>query len=153
MHSKLWRELPKGFLKWKDRRLYQLKYDVMQLVVQLAKEQKFKCALCSKDQDLIIEHDHEALERAGIPYTIDNIRGLVCGGCNSQLSIYEREERGEYIGLDNVSSRLSSFQFKAYTDAYKCRRDALREVLREGLREKQIRREARQPRRVPARHR
>ena len=130
MHFKLWQKLPNGFLAMKYWQWCKLDQDILQLVVQLANEQKFKCGLCARrDRDLIIEHDHEALERAGIPYTIYNVRGLVCRGCNSQLSIYEREERGEYIGLDNVSSRLSSLEFKAYVHAYECRADALREAL------------------------
>jgi hypothetical protein len=64
----------------------------MRLTVELAHEQEFECALCDEGHDLIIEHDHEPEEGRGHPYTIYNIRGLVCTRCNQALRAYEMED-------------------------------------------------------------
>jgi hypothetical protein len=54
-----WQKLPQRFLKMKYTSWGKLDYDVKQLVVELANSQRFKCALCSETDGLVIEHDHE----------------------------------------------------------------------------------------------
>ena len=121
MSYELWQKLPKRFLKKKYQWWYNLDQDVKQLIVELANDQKFKCALCTRDRDLIVEHDHEPQEGPGYPYTIYNIRGLVCSRCNWHLMVYEKEESGEYLNWENASSYLSSSDYENYVYAYKCR--------------------------------
>jgi hypothetical protein len=131
MSFALWQKLPEGFLKKGFSGWSQLDYGVKQLVVELARYQKFKCALCNNNKVLVIEHDHEPEEGRGNRPTIYNIRGLVCTACNNDLSVYEREERREYSGLENVTSRLSSREYEDYIDVYKCRISPLLEVAHE----------------------
>lgn len=131
MSFELWQKLPEGFLKKSYQQFCKLDHDVKRLIVELAIEQNFKCALCTRDRDLVIEHDHEPEEGAGDRITIHNIRGLVCHRCNSSLSVYERQERGEYFGLENVTSHLSNHDYDGYTHVYDCRVATLREALLE----------------------
>jgi hypothetical protein len=99
------------------------------LIVELANSQKFKCAICGQNHSLIVEHDHEPEEGRGDIYTVHNIRGLVCKGCNWHLMIYERDQRGEHRGWDNVdSSHISDSQYEGYVYDYECRVGELREA-------------------------
>jgi hypothetical protein len=50
----LWQKLPTDFLKKKYRGWCQLDYDVRCLIVELAENQKFKCALCNQTEGLEI---------------------------------------------------------------------------------------------------
>lgn len=127
----MWEQLPFGFLRRKFRSFMRLDYDARKLVIELAYQQKFKCALCSSTRNLIIEHDHEPFEGSGESPTVHNIRGLVCSRCNSDLSVYERYERGEYYGLEYVTPRISSYEYERYIYAYDCRVFSLRELLLE----------------------
>lgn len=127
----LWKKLPEGFLRKSYRQFYKLDHEVKRLIIELANNQKFKCALCTQDRNLIIEHDHEPEEGRGDRITIHNIRGLVCQQCNSSLSVYERQERGVYFGLENVTSYISSHRYERYVYAYECRTASLREALLE----------------------
>jgi hypothetical protein len=72
------------------------------VVVELAREQKFKCAFCDKAKGLIIEHDHWPERDSGDKLTIYNVRGLACSGCNWHLGTYEADERGDYRGFDDA---------------------------------------------------
>ena len=117
----VWGRLPQGFLKKKYRAWDRLDYWVQLLIVELAAEQRFKCVFCSDTQGLIIEHDHEPDEGDGDRLTIHNIRGLVCQRCNWHISLYERNERGEYTGWDHVDCFISSHDYEDYIDAYERR--------------------------------
>ena len=124
----LWNKLPYGFLNMKFRRWSKLGRDVQLLILELASEQKFKCALCSRDQDLVVEHDHDPEYGPGKPITIHNIRGLACQRCNWHLMIYEKDKNGEYRGFDEVYSHISDQRWESYIYAYECRVGALREA-------------------------
>jgi len=141
----LWQTFPDGFLKKKYRGWNQLDYEVQLLIVELAKAQNFKCAFCSQDWDLEIEHDHDPWEGAGDKPTIHNIRGLACRGCNGDISLYEREQRGEYSGLENVWSKISRHDYEDYADKYDCRVGALREAALEKAMGEYVYRCRRQP--------
>jgi hypothetical protein len=78
MSQSLWQSLPAGFLK--------KKYPAWDRLDQ---------------HGLEIEHDHDPEHGDGDRPTIYNIRGLVCRGCNWQLMMYEKKERGEYTGWVN----------------------------------------------------
>ena len=119
--SSLWGELPPGFLKKGDRGWDRLDYAVKLLIVELAEQQNFKCAFCSKNRGLIIEHDHYPEQGPGDRPTIHNIRGLTCHGCNVHLEWYEKEQRGDYVGLDSVYSRIDSSDYETYIYDYDCR--------------------------------
>lgn len=54
----LWQKLPEGFLKKKYSAWCRLDCEVQSLIFELANDQNFRCAFCSRDQNLIIEHDH-----------------------------------------------------------------------------------------------
>ncbi|MCW5691611.1 MAG: hypothetical protein KIT48_04540 [Pseudolabrys sp.] len=131
MSYELWKKLPEGFLRKNFQQFCKIDHDVKRLIVELAERQNFKCALCTRDRHLIIEHDHEPDEGAGDRITIRNIRGLVCHRCNTSLSVYERQESGNYFGLEHVTSYLSSHEYENYIYAYDCRVAALREALLE----------------------
>jgi hypothetical protein len=131
--EKLWLQLPRGFLKKAYGGWVRLDYGVQQLVVQLANKQGFKCAHCSRTGGLEIEHEHYPEEGCGKRLTIYNIRGLVCRSCNNDLSIYEKDARGEYRGFDNYdSSFISDQDYEIYIHEYECRVSPLLEALREG---------------------
>ena len=121
MSLKLWEKLPDGLLKIKQRNWSALGYDVKLLIVELAHEQGFKCAHCSKNRNLEIEHDHYPEHGPGDKYTIYNVRGLVCRGCNWHIGMYEAERRGEYNSWSDRFPRVSESQYYAYIDTYECR--------------------------------
>ncbi|MCW5686069.1 MAG: hypothetical protein KIT85_16860 [Pseudolabrys sp.] len=116
-----WNELPPRFLKKRHSSWKALRPEIQAVVVDLANKQGFKCALCDADSNLIIEHDHEPDEGAGDIFTIYNIRGLTCSRCNSALSVHERLERGEYVGLEISESRLSLHSYENYIGRYRSR--------------------------------
>jgi hypothetical protein len=117
----LWNKLPRGFLKKGFKGWDRLDYDVKLLIVELAEEQKFKCAHCNSERGLIVEHDHSPEFGGGDRYTIYNIRGLVCQRCNWHLMVYEKDRSGEYRGFDEVYSYISDQEYESYIYAYDCR--------------------------------
>jgi hypothetical protein len=118
MSDRLWSELPAGFLKKSPKGWMRLDRDVRRLVVELAREQKFKCAFCDKAKGLIIEHDHWPERGSGDKLTIYNVRGLACSGCNWHLGMYEADERGDYRGFDDAYIRIDENDFYPYAQAY-----------------------------------
>lgn len=136
MSIELWDKLPYRFVKIGHRRWCKLEHEVRLLIFDLATRQKFKCALCDEDRDLIIEHDHDPeIGSGGKKLTIYNIRGLVCSHCNRHLWIYEADARGDDRGWYNIdSSDHSADAYDDYIYYYDCRIDALRDkLLREQL--------------------
>jgi hypothetical protein len=129
MNSGLWAKLPPNFLKVGYKGWCRLDRGVQHLVVELAKKQHFKCALCSATRRLVIEHDHDPEEGHGDVPSILNIRGLACQRCNWHLRVYEAEQNGEYWNWENLSSRLSSHQYDSYDYAYRCRVSPLVEAI------------------------
>jgi hypothetical protein len=123
----LWDKLPPGLLSMGLKRWSKLDHDVRLLIFELANEQKFKCALCSRTRNLIVEHDHDPEHGPGKPITVHNIRGLACQRCNWHLMVYEKYLNGEYRGFDEASSNISSYQWENYIYAYECRVGDLRE--------------------------
>jgi hypothetical protein len=103
------------------------RYDVQVLVSNLAEEQGYKCALCSQNRNLEIEHDHDPEYGTGETLTIYNIRGLVCRGCNWHIMMYERNNNGEFISFGEASSRLSDYEWEKYIYPYERRVFALNE--------------------------
>jgi DNA-directed RNA polymerase subunit RPC12/RpoP len=91
----------------KYRSWVRLPGDVRQAIVDLADRQSYKCTHCEQNRSLEIEHDHEPEYGPGYPYTIYNIRGLACRGCNWQIMMYEKEERGEFTEWANFSCYIS----------------------------------------------
>ena len=129
MSLEFWQELPEGFLRKAYTQFCKLDLGIQQLIVELAKDQKFRCALCTKDHRLLIEHDHDPEEGPGRPYTIYNVRGLVCHRCNQALRGYEMDERGEITSWENGYPYISSHDYEAYIDRYECRVSPLLEDL------------------------
>lgn len=130
MSFDLWRKLPENFLRMKYPRFCKLNEDVKKLIVELAETQKFKCAICKNTaRNLVVDHDHNPDEGPGDQFTIFNIRGLVCQGCNWDLGFFEKEERGEAFGWEGVECKLWSGDYEAYKYEYECRVSALREAL------------------------
>jgi hypothetical protein len=120
--STLWERLPPGFLKKKRRGWDQLDYEVKLLIVELAEEQKFRCAFCSKDRGLFIDHDHYPDQGRGDRLTIYNIRGLACHRCNWHLGLYEQNELGGYVpGWEHVECIIRSDEYERYTYNYEHR--------------------------------
>ncbi len=117
----LWNKLPSGFLKRGYKNFNRLDHDVKTLIVNLATEQNFKCALCSRERNLIVEHDHDPFHGTGDVPTIYNIRGLTCQRCNWHLMMYEHSENGNYISFGEASSNISSREWDEYIYAYDCR--------------------------------
>jgi DNA-directed RNA polymerase subunit RPC12/RpoP len=124
-----WKPIPPGLLKMTmtSGSFGRLKYEVQVLISQLAEDQGYKCALCSQNHSLEIEHDHDPEYGTGEVPTIYNIRGLACRSCNWHIMMYERNNNGEYISFGEASSRLSDYDWEKYTYAYQCRVDALNE--------------------------
>jgi hypothetical protein len=131
MSIELWETLPPSFLRMSYKRWAKLDYGVKQLVVELAKSQRFKCALCSETQRLEIEHDHDPEEGPGHSYTTYNIRGLACRSCNWHLRYYEAEQNGEPFGLENTECRISDGDYVDYIYFYRCRVRPLNDALQE----------------------
>jgi hypothetical protein len=126
-----WQKLPVGFLKMKFRGWCQYATETQRLIVELAERQKFQCAFCDQNHTLEIEHDHEPDHGPGHFYTVYNIRGLVCRGCNWHLMIYENDKRGEDRGFENVYSNVNDYEYEAYIYAYERRVSPLVEAQRE----------------------
>lgn len=122
-----WIPIPPGLLKMKltPRAFGRLSYEVQVVVSQLAKEQEYKCALCSQDHSLEIEHDHDPEYGTGDVLTIYNIRGLVCRSCNWHIMIYERNRDGDYVDFGEASSRFDDRDWDNYNYPYQCRVNAL----------------------------
>lgn len=132
MSFDLWTQLPDQFLRMKFARWQKLDHDVRNIIVELANKQKFKCAICgNRNRNLVVDHDHEPEEGPGDRFTIYNIRGLVCQGCNWDLGFYEKEARGEAFGWDNADCNLSDRDYERYIFIYERRAGALREALLE----------------------
>lgn len=131
MSAALWDGFPYRFLKMGYSGWRRLDTAVQRLVAESAERQHFKCALCTKTNGLIIEHDHFSEEGLGHPYTVLNIRGLVCTRCNWHLNLYEKKEAGEYFGWDHAYCRISSSRYEEYVWAYERRVSPLIEELRE----------------------
>ena len=66
MSQSLWQSLPADFLKKKYPAWDRLDHEVKLLIVELAKNQNFKCALCNRRHGLEIEHDHDPEHGDGI---------------------------------------------------------------------------------------
>lgn len=121
MSDHLWHQLPAGFLKKTARGWLRLDRDIRELVVELARAQKFKCAFCDAAKNLIIEHDHWPDRGSGDKLTVYNVRGLACPRCNWHLGMYEADQRGDYRGFDDASIHISEYDFEPYSYAYDCR--------------------------------
>jgi hypothetical protein len=127
----LWNKLPDGFLQMSYKRWAKLDNDVKRLIVELATEQKFKCAHCTRVRKLVVEHDHDPQHGPGDKYTVYNIRGLVCQRCNWHLMLCEKDKNGEYRGFDDVQSYVSDNEWESYIYTYEGRVGALLEALLE----------------------
>lgn len=131
MRQSFWDTMPSGFLKIGFKSWSKLDPGVRRVVAELAESQKFKCALCTKTRNLVIDHDHEPEEGPGHPYTVFNIRGLVCERCNWHLMVYEKQEGGEHFGWENAYPCISSYEYETYDHIYRCRVSSLIEALLE----------------------
>jgi hypothetical protein len=120
----LWNKLPHGFLKRGYKNFDKLDHRVKALIVDLATQQNFRCALCSRDRHLIVEHDHNPFQGTGNVPTIYNIRGLTCQRCNWHLMMYEHSD---YVFFGEASSNISSQEWDEYIYGYDCRVVALHE--------------------------
>lgn len=112
-----WKDLPDGFLRLGYDRWRRFDSALQDLIVKLAREQQFRCALCTANRDLIVEHDHDPYIGDYKRPTTYNTRGLVCHACNRHIDFYEQRERGEY-GWDHVLIRFSDLDYEDYIDAY-----------------------------------
>ena len=121
MSFELWQELPEGFLQKAFKHFCKLDRGVQRLIVELAREQKFKCALCDRSRKLLVEHDHDPEEGFGVSYTVYNIRGLVCHRRKQALRGYEIDERGEISNWEHGYPYISSHDYEDYIYAYRCR--------------------------------
>lgn len=130
MSSDLWNALPNDFLRIGYRAWDRFGYELKLLIVQLAKEQDFKCALCGANRRLIVEHDHEPEFGSGVKQTIYNTRGLTCQRCNWHLKLYETNQNGEYFGWDHVNCRISDRDYDDYVYRYSIRVASLHEEAR-----------------------
>jgi hypothetical protein len=115
-----WNYLPIGFLRLGFDRWLRLDPELRDFIVKLAREQNFRCALCSTDHRLILEHDHDPYIGDGERPAIYNTRGLVCDRCNRHIDFWEQRKRGEY-GWDHVNICFSDSDYDAYIDAYDAR--------------------------------
>jgi Recombination endonuclease VII len=113
-------DLPKGFLRLGLDRWLRFEPELRNLIVKLAREQNFRCALCSTERGLIVEHDHDPYIGEGRRPTIYNTRGIVCDRCNRHIDFYEQRERGDY-DWDHVSICFSDSDYDAYIDVYNTR--------------------------------
>ena len=124
----LWNQLPSGLLAKSFSGFNRLDYSLKVLVVELAKKQNFKCAICSRNGKLVIEHDHYPDRGTGEFATIYNTRGLTCGRCNWHLMMYEKELHGDCVGFGEATSNISDRKWEEYTYSYDCRIVALNET-------------------------
>jgi DNA-directed RNA polymerase subunit RPC12/RpoP len=124
----LWERLPGGLLKKGYRGWSQVDYEVRLLIVALAEQQKFKCALCNCAKELEIEHDSDPEYGEGDRYTIYNIRGLACRRCNWRIMMFEKEARGECTGWQNSYTGLTDHQYWDYIYSYERRTNPLIEA-------------------------
>src|SRR5665647_3718671 len=113
MSTMLWDELPNGLLKKQFKAFNKLDSAVKRLIIDLAKRQKFKCAFSSCNKNTGLEIDHDPAER--LPYTIFNVRGLVCHRCNLALRAHEMEERGEISSWEGGHPCLSAVSYTHLT--------------------------------------
>jgi hypothetical protein len=65
-----WNRLPEGFLKKRFRAWDRYDRELQLVIIEVARKQGFKCAFCSEDRELIIEHDHEPEDGDGDQVTI-----------------------------------------------------------------------------------
>jgi hypothetical protein len=121
MSQSLRERLPAGFLKKSYGAWSRLDPSLQYLIVELAKSQHFKCAFCSEDHGLIIEHDHDPYQGDWKRPTIHNTRGLTCERCNRHLWLYEKDESGEYRAWDHVSPDIQSDDYTDYIYHYENR--------------------------------
>jgi Recombination endonuclease VII len=114
-----WNDLPQGFLRLGFNRW--LRFEPLRdLIVKQARKQNFRCALCSTDRRLIVEHDHDPHIGEWERPTIYNTRGLVCERCNRHIDFYEQRERGDY-GWHHVNICFSDSEYDDYIYAYEMR--------------------------------
>lgn len=118
MTFRRWNKLPPGFLEMKFDGFKKYKPEAQSLIVELARLQGFKCALCDEKRNLIVEHDHT---EDGHNKTIYNIRGLACRSCNRQLRLFEKERDAEIWLFENAICRLTDSQYDNYTYEFECR--------------------------------
>lgn len=122
MSLHLWNDLPSGFLKMKLSSWRKLDYRIKLLVVELARQQEFKCAHCDETQALVIEHDHDPeYGPGGDIKTIYNIRGLACHRCNWHIGQYEAGQRGEISSWPHVFICVSDERYESYVWEYRSR--------------------------------
>lgn len=70
----------------KIRRAFHLKetYNITQIEFEkMLIEQDFKCAICKKETELSVDHNHSTGE----------VRELLCGNCNRALGLFEENRR------------------------------------------------------------
>lgn len=63
---------PKKAQEYNLRRLYKLSIEELE---ELKRKQDFKCAICEKEKQLCVDHDHKT----------GRLRGLLCKPCNLAL--------------------------------------------------------------------
>lgn len=124
-----WNLFPDRHLKMSYSTWRRLDHGVKELLVELAREQGFKCAFCPRTTHLIVEHDHDPDHERGDRYTVFNVRGLACKRCNTHISIFEKAEQGEGWGFGYAHSRLSSDEYHSYMSRYVSRVAPLIEAL------------------------
>ena len=132
MSALSWEDLPYRFLKMSYKGWKRLDRDVRRLILDLAQKQHFKCALCTNTRDLVVDHDHDPEEGPGFPFTVFNVRGLVCSSCNWHITLYETQCSGDYYsGWENATCRILDREYDRYDYAYRCRVRPLIETMKE----------------------
>jgi hypothetical protein len=130
----LFQSLPSHLLRIGDKQWKRLGYELQLLLVALAKNQNFKCALCDQDHSLEIERDRNPEYGTGDDPTIFNTRGLACPGCSQQITTYERvggrawhtmmnakEEKKGCVASDGFVCRITHRQYWDYIGSYEGR--------------------------------
>ncbi|MFB9262838.1 endonuclease domain-containing protein [Bradyrhizobium erythrophlei] len=105
---------------------HKLENRTQQLLIELAREQKFQCYFCSRRTGLVFDHEHHPGVRS--KQTIYNIRGLLCQTCNSHISYLEQENLRGYKNFENAESRISPTAFEEYKYQFELRVLALGET-------------------------